>query len=80
MFPFTEAKNQFFRQLQNGYPFNYQKTIQAVEHNVEMPSGMGIPVSFSFRAPVHVSARGSVKYVQEQNGKDQQVVAEAHVV
>jgi hypothetical protein len=73
-----QARTKWLPQLRNGYRFNYQKTFQIAESNVEVPSGMGIPLSFSHRVTVHLSLRGNVKLVQE--GKDAQAVAEVHAV
>jgi hypothetical protein len=74
------TKTNLFPQLLNGLPFNYQKTFQFVEHTVEFPSGLGIPISFVYRLPVHLSLRGTIKVVQENGARDSQVVAEVHAV
>jgi hypothetical protein len=75
-----QAKGKLYPQMVNGFPFNYQKTFQYLEHNVEFPSGLGIPVSFVQRIPVHLSLRGTIKVLQENNQRDTQVVAEVHAV
>jgi hypothetical protein len=74
------AQNNLYPQMVNGIPFNYQKTYQFVEHEAEFPSGLGIPVSFSYRQPVHLSLRGTIKLVQDNGARDTQVVAEVHAV
>jgi len=72
--------NLFPQLLNNGIPFNYQKTFQFAEHNAEFPSGLGIPLSFTYRLPVHLSLRGTIKVVQENGARDSQVIAEVHAV
>lgn len=74
------TQTNLFPQLLNGIPFNYQKTFQFAEHNAEFPSGLGIPISFTYRLPVHLSLRGTIKVVQENGARDSQVVAEVHAV
>jgi hypothetical protein len=76
----TQAKGQALPKLLNGLPINYQKTFHLVEYSMEMPSAMGIPISYHYRMPVHFSLRGNLKIVNENGLKDVQLQAELHPV
>lgn len=65
--------------LRNGIPINFQKTLHLREHLMEIPTIFGFPATYNFRMPVHVSVRGLVKLVSEDN-KDFQIQAELHPV
>jgi len=76
----AKAKGEYLPQLLNGLPFNYQKTLHLMEHSMEMPSCMGLPVHYHLRMPLHVSARGTLKIVNQNGLKDVQIQAEIHPV
>lgn len=65
--------------LRTGYPIHFQKTLHLREHLMEVPTIFGFPCTYNFRMPVHVSLRGLVKLVTEDN-KDFQIQAELHPV
>lgn len=75
-----QAKGQALPKLLNGLPINYQKTFHLMEHSLEMPSAMGIPIHYHLRMPVHFSLRGNLKIVNENGLKDVQLQAELHPV
>jgi hypothetical protein len=75
-----QAKGQALPKLLNGLPINYQKTFHLLEHSLEMPSAMGIPITYHLRMPVHFSLRGTLKIVNENGLKDVQLQAELHPV
>jgi len=66
--------------LRNGYPIHFQKTFHLREHLMEVPTIFGFPATYNFRMPVHVSLKGLVKLVTEDNNKDIQIQAELHPV
>jgi hypothetical protein len=75
-----QAKGQALPMLLNGLPINFQKTFHLIEHSLEIPSGLGIPITYHLRMPVHFSLRGNIKIVNENGLKDVQLQAELHPV
>jgi len=64
--------------LKNGLPIEWHKTLHLGENLIEIPSIFGIPFTYKYEMPVHMSLKGNVKFVRENNAM--QLQADLHPV
>jgi len=66
-------------QLRNGLPINWHKTLHFGDNMIEIPSSIfGIPITYKYEVPVHMSLKGNIKLVTEN--KAVQLQADLHPV
>jgi len=74
----TEFNDVTLPHLKNGLPIEWHKTLHLGENLIEVPSIFGIPFTYKYEMPVHMSLKGSVKIVREN--KAVQLQADLHPV
>jgi len=74
----TEFNDVTLPHLKNGLPIEWHKTLHLGEQLIEIPSLFGIPFTYKYEMPVHMSLKGHVKVVRENNAL--QLQADLHPV
>jgi hypothetical protein len=64
--------------LRTTLPIEWHKTLMLGEHVVEVPCIFGIPITYKYKLPVHMSVKGHMKLATE--GKAVQIQADIHPV
>jgi len=62
----------------NGVPIHYQKNLHLTEYTMEMPTLLGLPVTYKYTVPLILTVRGNIRLITKNN--DVQVQLDVHPV